>query len=83
MVLKQNALDHTEKYPIATKAGQKSFYVDDRLTGVNSEEEAKVLQNELQELFSLGGFTLRKWKSSEPNILSYLPPHLPDQQPTQ
>ena len=83
MALKQNTLDHAEKYPIATKGVLGSFYVDDELTGADSEEEAKALQNQLRKLFSLGGFTFCKRKSSESNALSHIPPHLLAQQLTQ
>ena len=37
------------------------FYVDDGLTGAHSTEEAIKLQRQLQDLFSHGGFLLRKW----------------------
>ena len=47
--------------------------------GANSVSEAIELQKELQELFSRGGFLLRKWKLNEPAALPHLPPHLVDQ----
>ena len=34
------------------------------------------LQQELQQSFSLGGFLLRKWSSSNPSVLKTLPPEL-------
>ena len=40
------------------------------------------LQTEMQELFELGGFVLRKWKSSEPAVLSQIPHELVDSQST-
>jgi hypothetical protein len=55
MAVKQNALDLTLEYPKASVAIEKSFYVDDGLT-----EEAIDLQKQLQDLFSSGGFLLRK-----------------------
>ena len=66
MSLKQNAIDHAGEFPLAVKAVHESFYVDDCLTGAESISEATELQKQLQELFSKGGFLLRKWCSSNP-----------------
>ena len=40
MCVKQNATDFAQIYPLATKAVDKSFYVDDGLTGADSVQEA-------------------------------------------
>ena len=79
MSVKQNALDFSLEYPQAVTAVEKS-YVDDGLTGADSVEEALQLQKQLQELFSRGGFLLRKWNSSETIILQYITPELRDSQ---
>ena len=60
MALKQNAINHSQSHPQAYEAVLKSFYVDDGLMGVDSVDEAIRLRKELQELFSLGSFKLRK-----------------------
>ena len=39
-------------------------------------EETVKLQDQLQNLFSKGGFLLQKWSSSNPNILKHLIPEL-------
>ena len=83
MVMKQNALNHITTHPQAAQAVMESFYVDDCLTGADSTVQAKRPQSQLQELFSMGGFVVHKWKSSEPNVLADIPSHLRDQQPTQ
>ena len=62
--LKQNVLDHEREYPQAAIVAHEAFYVYDGLVGAESVQNAIRLREELQELFSLGGFTLRKWKSS-------------------
>ena len=80
MAVKQNALDLAHQYPLAAKAVDLSFYVDDTLTGADSVEEAVTLQQQLQELFDRGGFTLRKWNSSNPAVLRHLPDELKDTQ---
>ena len=83
MAVKQNALDFALEYPQAAAAVEKSFYVDDGLTGANSVCEAVELQKQLQELFSRGGFLLRKWKSSEPAVVQHLPAELKETNSTQ
>ena len=80
MSIKQNALDFALEYPQAVSAVEKSFYVDDGLTGADSVEEAIQLQKQLQELFSRGGFLLRKWNSSEAVVLQHIAPKLRDSQ---
>ena len=83
MALKQNAINKAVDYPLAANAVDQSFYVDDCLTGADSCDEAVLLQRQLQDLFSHGGFLLRKWNSSEPAILANLPPELKLSQPVQ
>ena len=56
--------------------------MDDGLTGADSEQEAIELQKQLQSLF-LQGFLLRKWNSSESNVLKHLPSNLKDCQSNQ
>ena len=80
MAVKQNALDHASEYPQAAEVVEKSFYVDDGLTGADSVQEAIELQRQLQELFSKGGLLLRKWNSSDLLVLQHLPPDLKDSQ---
>ena len=80
--MKQNALDFVLDYPQAVDAVEKSFYVDDGLTRAESAEEAIELQGRLQDLFSQGGFLLRKWNSSEPTVLQHIPPGLRETQST-
>ena len=76
MAVKQNAKDYAMEYPLAAKSVQTSFYVDDGLTGANTVQEAIKLQQQLQDLFSKGGFLLRKWNSSNPLAIHHLPPDL-------
>ena len=76
MAVRQNAIDLAHKYPLASEAVQKSFYVDDGLTGADDIKTAIALQGQLQDLFSHGGFLLRKWNSSESLVLQAIPPDL-------
>ena len=83
MAVKQNAIDYATEYPLAASAVHTSFYVDDGLCGADSPQKAIELRVQLQELFSRGGFLLRKWRSSEPTVLQHVPPHLLDHQQSQ
>ena len=76
MAVKQNALELADEYPLAAKAVEQAFYVDDGLTGTDSVEEAIELQQQLQQLFQRGGFLLRKWNSSHPAVIQHLPQEL-------
>ena len=78
MSVKQNAHDYAAEYPLAAQAVEKSFYVDDGLTGADSIEEAIELHNQLQKLFEKGGFLLHKWCSSDQVVLEHIPPDLRD-----
>lgn len=68
------------RVPLAARAIQKSFYDDDCLTGADDVQTASALQQQLQELFTQGGFLLRKWSSSEPSILQCISPELREAQ---
>ena len=83
MSVKQNALDFAMEYPLAVKAVEESFYVDDGLTGADSVDGAIKLQGELQDLFERGGFLLRKWNSNNPDVLQHISPELRDSKSTQ
>ena len=80
MSVKQNALDFAMDYPLAVDAVNRAFYVDDGLTGANFTEESMELQRQLQDLFSHGGFLLRKWNSNDQVVLQHISPELRDSQ---
>ena len=48
-----NAVDFAHQYPLAVKAVNESFYVDDGLTGADTIEETIELQKQLQDLFAI------------------------------
>ena len=78
MAVKQNAKDLAVQYPLAAQAVSHSFYVDDCLSGADTVSSAVKMQVQLQELFERGGFLLRKWNSSEKEVLEHIPPKLVD-----
>ena len=51
----------------------KSFYVDDFLKSVPSEDQAKQFCQEMIEVMVAGGFNLTKFKSNSPDVLGSLP----------
>ncbi|CAG9135063.1 unnamed protein product [Plutella xylostella] len=80
--LKQLAIDEGDAYPQARKAVMSEFYMDDVISGRNTIEEAKILQNELYNLLLKGGFVLKKWATNEASILEGLPDNYKRQQNT-
>ena len=82
MSVKRNAMDHALEFPKAANVVETAFYVDDCLTGANSVEEAIDLHQQLLHLFAKGGFLLRKWNSSDPNVLNHIEPEYRDTQST-
>ena len=53
------------------------------LPGADSFGEVVHLQEQLHILFSRSGFTLHKWKTTEPDVLAHVAPELKDQQRSQ
>ena len=67
---KDNAADFDSE---AVEAVIRSFYVDDLLHSVESEERGIYVAHQIQDLLSKGGFTLNKWVSSSKKILESVP----------
>ena len=72
MSVRQNALELSWLYPLAAQAVMNNLYVDDCLSGANSEAEAVRLQKELQLLFKACRFLLRKWNLSNSSVIEHL-----------
>ncbi|XP_017796961.1 PREDICTED: uncharacterized protein LOC108578189, partial [Habropoda laboriosa] len=69
-VLSQIGRQHAESFPIASRAIIQDFYVDDLLTGCETIEEAFELRHSLIKILEQSGFTLRKWASNNPSIVT-------------
>ena len=82
-VLRRIAKDHCEEFPNAAEAVLISFYVDDYLSGADSEEEAAQCASELCSLLRKGQMTLRKWRSDSPAVLQAIPEELHETNPHQ
>ncbi len=78
MSVRQNAVQLALKLPQVIRVVKDSFYVDDGLTGADTVSGAINLQQQLQSAFEMGGFTLRKWNSSNPAVLEHIPSELRD-----
>lgn len=70
--LQQIGLDHAEKYPLAAEAAKSSFFMDDLLSGHDDIEQAKVLQQQLIQMFQAAGMNLRKWSSNNLELIKDL-----------
>lgn len=71
--LQELALQEEASLPQAARVVRSQFYIDDGLIGCNDLETALSLQAELIELMRRGGFTLSKWASNHPALLTHLP----------
>ena len=69
-------LDNEEEYPIATKAIQNNFYMDDFIKSVDTPEEAIEVFNQLQPFLSRHGFELKKWRSNNDAVTEAIPEDL-------
>ncbi|XP_063533695.1 uncharacterized protein LOC134743993 [Cydia strobilella] len=70
--LQQIALDEGEHYPLATERTLKDFYMDDFMTGCETEEEGIQIYREMNELLGKAGFTLQKWTTSSNDLLEMI-----------
>ncbi|XP_038121763.1 uncharacterized protein LOC119770617 [Culex quinquefasciatus] len=68
----QQLAQDEEVYSRAKEALLRDFYVDDFIGGADSEEEALLLRQELEQLLPKGGFRLRKWVSNATGALAGL-----------
>ncbi|XP_063540322.1 uncharacterized protein LOC134749332 [Cydia strobilella] len=66
--LNQVACDHREQYPIAAPRVHQEFYMDDLMTGCQTEEEGLQLYREMKGLLNEGGFVLQKWASNKKEL---------------
>ena len=73
--LKRLRLDNEKEYPIAAKAIQNNFYMDDFIKLVETPEEAIKVFNQLQTLLS-HGFELKKWISDNDAVTEAIPEDL-------
>ena len=75
--LQQTARDNEATYPLAEKAFQQKFYMDDYLDSVECPETVLKLSQELIEMLKLGGFKLTKFISNVNDLSETLEPSVP------
>ena len=71
--LKRVGLDNEEVYPIASKAIQNIFYMDDFIKSVETLEEAIEAFRQLRLLLSQHGFQLTKWIINSDKVCKAIP----------
>lgn len=71
--LREIALREKEHFPISSQCLFNDFYVDDLLTGTDSEEDATKLYKELVLVLAKYGFPIRKWKTNSRAVLEQVP----------
>ncbi|XP_065082642.1 uncharacterized protein LOC135705019 [Ochlerotatus camptorhynchus] len=71
--LVQLAVEEKHRYPVASKMVIEDVYVDDMLSGADTEEEASQRLLEVKQLLSAGGFPIRKWSSNSAVVLESVP----------
>jgi len=69
----RTAEDFQEQWPAAAAAVRRDIFVDDLYTSCESEAEATNLRQDVTALMSKGGFPMRKWISSSPEVLATVP----------
>ena len=72
-VIIQLVSDYGKDYPLASNALTNQTYIDDVITGCNSESEGYTLISQLQNLLAKGGFSVKKWSSSCHKLLTQFP----------
>lgn len=70
--MQQLAKDEQLNYPVAAKITQQDYYVDDLMTGCETEEEAIEIYTQINKLMKAGGFELQKWSSNSVKLLKYM-----------
>lgn len=70
--LQQLAKDNEAKLPRAANITLHDYYMDDLLSGCESEDEAIKIYDEMNELMNSGGFEIQKWSSNSDKLLGHI-----------
>lgn len=71
--LRQLAQDEANNYPIGAKITLRDFYVDNLMTGGDTEDKVIEIKRQVTSLLQSGGFPLRKFASNSETILADVP----------
>lgn len=69
-VKNQNAERFRDRFPVAVDIIQRSHYVDDMLTSMDTEDEAIELTKQVKMIHEAGGFEIRGWASNSTKVLA-------------
>jgi transposase InsO family protein len=72
----KNAEEFKEEFPIAANAIMRKHYVDDYLDSFDTHEEAIMVQQQICEIHSKGGFKLCNWLSNSMAVIKAIPQDL-------
>lgn len=70
--LQQLAKDERAKYPTAAHITESDFYMDDLMTGCETEAEAIMIFYQMNQLMREGGFQLQKWCTNSSKLLDHI-----------
>ena len=76
--LKELAKENRASFPLAAKAIDEAFFVDDLITSVDYSNEAIQLYDQLSSMLALAKLDIRKWSSNCSDVLKYIPRNLHD-----
>lgn len=68
----QLADDYADKYPLAAQATKRERYMDDYMTGADSEEQLIELYHQLLSMLREAQFELSKWKTNCPRLIQLI-----------
>lgn len=71
--MRRLAEDERMRYPLASEVVQRDFYMDDLLTGADTDAAAIHLKDQLLGLMQSGGLPLLKWASNSMAVLRTIP----------
>lgn len=70
--LQQVAKDERSNYPMASEITLRDYYMDDLLTGCETEAEAIQIFDQMNGLMNSGGFSLQKWCTNSEALIKYI-----------
>ena len=68
--VQRTAEDNKGRWPAAAAVVERDIFVDDLYTSCESDREAATLREDVTDLMAQGGFLMRKWISSSPDVLA-------------
>lgn len=70
--LQRLAEDEQSKFPVAAEITKRDYYIDDLMSGCDTEKEAIQIFEEMNQLMASGGFQLQKGSSNNEEVLEQI-----------